>query len=244
MPPAAISIFGFAYAGGIAAMFAAGRFREIALLCVPLVAAALANLLGYWPYGAFRPNLFLIPGALLVIGAAMDWLATRRQFRFAAYAIVVAVLGAVLRIDLHAYGTKSSAHWSASPQLTEVLDDIDRRRRADPGDWNEVLVADWHSWRPLAYYLPRYPGLRDRLRLVRGPLADLDSLQSRIEEEIDAARRAPRATRLWIVVTQLDAHGAIGSSSNVDALDVYRREFAAWDRHYHPVLTELFIDPR
>ena len=244
MPPVAISIFGVAYAGGIAVLFTAGRFRELALLCVPLVAAALANLLGYWPYGAFRPNLFLIPGALLVIGVAMDWLAIRGQFRFAAYAIVVAVLFVVLRADLRAYGTKSSAHWSAAPQMTEVLDDIDRRRRANPGNWNEVLVADWHSWRPLAFYLPGYPGLRDRLRLVRGPLADLDSLESRIAGEIDAAQREPLATRLWIVVTQLDSHGAIRSSANVDAFDVYRREFATWDRHYHPALIELFIDPR
>jgi hypothetical protein len=237
--PYAQSLFGIAYIGGVTALLVARRYREIALLCVPLIAAALANLLGYWPYGAFRANLFLIPGALLVMGQGVEWLAARRWMRFAGYALVAGVLAAAVSVDPAAYRTKSMTHWAAAPQLTEVLDDIDRRRREDPGTWMDVIIADWHSWRPISFYLRDYPGLRDRLRLVRGPLADTTRLEAQIALEITRAQRERHATRLWVVVTRLQPHGAIRSSAIVDEFAVYQHEFATRDRDYHPLLIEL-----
>ena len=244
IPPQLVAAFGVAYLGGVAALCAARRWRDLALLSAPLVAVACANLFGYWPYGAFRPNLFLVPGAILVIGSGVDWLASRDGWRLAASAIVISVMIAAVRIDVEAWRTKSAAHWSASPQLTEVLEDISRRRREDGVLWEDVLVADWHSWRPIVYYLRRFPGLQDGLRVVRGPLGDLVSLEAQIAREVRRARRERRTTRLWIVVTQLEAHGAIRSSALVGEFDAYRREFAVHDRDYHPVLIELRVQSR
>jgi hypothetical protein len=239
MPAYTRPLFGIAYAGGVAVMLAARRQRELALLCAPLVAAALANLLGYWPYGAFRANLFLIPGALLVIGQGLDWLAAERRARFVAHALLVGVLVAAVSVDPASYHTKLSKHWAAAPQLTQVLEEIDRRRRRGPDTLTNVILADWHSWRPISYYLRDYPGLRDHSRLVRGPLGDTASLESQVAQEFKRARRELRSTRLWIVVTRLQPHGAIRSSKLVNELAVYQREFASRDLDYHPVLIEL-----
>jgi hypothetical protein len=237
--PYARSLFGIAYLGGVAALVAARRCRELALLCTPLAAAALANLLGYWPYGAFRANLFLIPGGLLVMGQGIDWLAAQRRMRFAGYALIVGVLAAACSVDPASYRTKSVAHWAAAPQLTEVLDDIERRRREDPGAWTDVIIADWHSWRPILFYLREYPDLRDRVRLVRGPLADVAKLEGQIATEVERAARERHPTRLWVIVTRLQPNGEIRSSRFVDESAVYVREFATRDPDYHPVLIEM-----
>lgn len=239
--PALQSISGFAYLGGLVALLAARRYREVILLCMPLAVAALANLLGYWPYGAFRANLFLIPGALLVIGHAIDWLAAGRRTRIAAYGLLAGVTVAAAAADSAVYRTKLVAHWVAAPQLTAVLDELDARRSERPDAWSTVLMADWHSWRAISYYLRRYPGLKERIRLVRGPLADTAALESQIALEIEQAQRSGRDTRLWLVVTNLDPHGAIRASPIVMEYTVSQREFPTRDADYYPLLIELRI---
>lgn len=239
--PALQSISGLAYLGGLVALLAARRYREVILLCMPLAAAALANLLGYWPYGAFRANLFLIPGALLVIGHAIDWLAAGRRTRIAAYGLLAGVAVAAGAAGSAVYRTKLVAHWAAAPQLTAVLDELDARLPERPDSWPDVVLADWHSWRVLSYYLREYPGLSERIRLVRGPLADTAALESQIAREIERARRAGRGTRLWVVVTNLDPHDAIRASPVVKQHLAGEREFHTQDVDYHPLLIELRI---
>jgi hypothetical protein len=237
--PLAAATFGLAYLAGIAALVSARRFRELALLCTPLCAIAFANVLGYWPYGAFRANLFLVPGAVLIIGHGFDWLAATRTTRAVAQASLVAVLLAAASIDPESYRTKSETHWAAAPQLTRVLDEIERRRGEDTGRWNDVILADWHSWRPIFFYLRDYPGMQHQLRLVRGPLSDLAVLESQIANEVSSAHRDGRATRLWVVVTRLVPLGAVQSSKFVEEFAVYRHEFESQDPDYHPLLIEL-----
>jgi hypothetical protein len=205
------------------------------------VAAFAANLLGYWPYGAFRANLFLIPGCLLVTAQAVDWLAGRERFGWAAWGLLVAILGVALSVGVDALRGKHAVHWAAAPQLTEVLADIERRRRQDGTGATDVILADWHSWRPILYYLPQQADLRSHARLERGPVADVARLESQLAAEIARAERERRPTRLWLVVTRLDAHAAILGSDLVTRHSVYRREFAVGDRDYHPVLIELRI---
>jgi hypothetical protein len=240
MPHAVLPLFGVAYVAGIGILVAARRWRELGLLATPLVAVTAANLLGYWPYGAFRANLFLIPGILLVIAQSVDWLATRERFRWVAYGAIACVLAVAVASGSGPYRTKRSVHWAASPQLTDVLADIDRRRRESSEDWSDLILADWHSWRPILFYLPRKPELRE-VRLVPGPVADLATLELRLNAEVGDAVRESRATRIWLVVTRLDAHAAILESATVARHAHYCREFSPDDRNYHPVLVELRV---
>src|SRR5690606_2722857 len=59
-------IFFAAYVLGVAALVHRRRYAELGLLVSLLAFSLLANALGYWPYGDFRTNLFLLPAALLV----------------------------------------------------------------------------------------------------------------------------------------------------------------------------------
>lgn len=241
MPAWALSLFGTGYVAGVATLVAGGRLRELALLVTPLVAAAAANLLGYWPYGAFRANLFLVPGALLTTALAVDWVASRRPGRWAAYGSLAAILWVGVAAWPEAYRTKRSIDWAAATQMTDVLARIDERWRESPTTWSNVIVADWHAWRPTLFYLPRFPGLARDVRLVRGPVADAVSLETQLIREIDRAIRERRPTRVWLVIAKLDAHDGILSSSTIRRHAAFRREFMTGDHDYHPVLVELRI---
>jgi hypothetical protein len=153
--------------------------------------------------------------------------------------MLAAVLVAVGSVDPANYRTKSAEHWAPAPQLTEVLDEIDRRLGEAEDARKNIIIADWHSWRPISFYLRFYPDLRRQVRLVQGPLNDLSRLEALIAIEVERARREKQPARLWVVVTQLIPHGAIDSSSVVRELAVHRREFATRDPDYHPVLIEL-----
>lgn len=225
----------FASLGGFGVLAAAKRWRELALLVTPVAAVALANALGYWPYGAFRANLFLVPAGLLAGGHAVDWLADRARWRTVSWALVAVVLVAVVAVEPRTYASKSMAHWAPSPQLTAVLDDIESRHEAEAGRWNDVILADWHSWRPIEYYLREYPALGADVRLVRGPIADNPALESLLTRELEAGE----PIRLWLVVTRLEPHAAIRSSGAVERFGIYRREFPSRDPAYHPLLIEL-----
>jgi hypothetical protein len=239
MPADVLILCGLACIGAGIMLLATGRRREFLLLCVPFMAAALANLLGYWPYGAFRANLFLLPGALLLAGLGIDWLANGRWTSWVVYGMLAGVLMVAAISEPATYRTKLAVHWAAAPQHTEVLDAIERRGVDDGANWTNVILADWHSWRPIAYYLRDYPALSERVRLVRGPLANMARLEAQLAEEVDRARRERRKTRLWLVVTQLDPHRDIGSVELVEEFAVFRREFESPDLDYHPVLLEL-----
>ncbi|MGQ0429511.1 MAG: hypothetical protein ACT4UQ_06240, partial [Gammaproteobacteria bacterium] len=241
MPLAGTALFGAAYATGLAQLVRGKRWNELALFTGPLVMALAANLLGYWPYGAFRANLFLVPGAILIAAQAVDWAASRRWGRHAAYGALALLLLAATAGGLEPYRSKHSVHWTAAPQLTAVVADIARRSRNEGSAWTDVILADWHSWRPLLYYLPRAPELQQRARLVAGPVADLAALEARLAGEIDRAVAARRPTRLWLVITRLDAHAAIRRGAAVARYAVYQREFATGDRDYHPLLIELRV---
>ena len=241
LPAWATTLFGVGFVAGVAILIAGRRLRELALLATPLVAAAAANLLGYWPYGAFRANLFLVPGAILTTALAVDWVADRGPGRWAAYGSVAAILWVAVSAWPEAYRTKRSIDWAAAPQMTEVLAEIDDRRGEELTDWANVILADWHAWRPALFYLPRFPDLARNARLVRGPVADAAGLEAQLAAEIDRAIRQRRRTRLWLVIVRLDAHDAILSSAVVSRHAAYRRDFVTGDRDYHPVLVELRI---
>jgi hypothetical protein len=243
MPAFGRTLFGAGFAGGMAVLAAGRRYRELALFISPIVMCAAANFLGYWPYGEFRANLFLIPGTLLLTAQAVDWLAVDKRGRWLAYGTLVAAACVTLAAGIESFRTKLSMHWAAAPQMTDVLAEIDRRRAGEPG-WSDVILADWHSWRPILYYLPRKASLRDQARLVRGPVGNLAALESQLAEEIARASRELRPTRLWLVVTRLDAHDAIRDSVLVTRYSVHQREFSTGDRPYHPLLIELHIDVR
>ena len=57
---------------GLLVLLLRRRYRDLVLLVLPLLVLVVFNRLGFWPFGAFRTNSFLIPYLAGVAAAALD----------------------------------------------------------------------------------------------------------------------------------------------------------------------------
>src|SRR5690606_10278979 len=137
-------LFGAAYVVGVAALVSARRWAALAVLCGPLAATLAANVLGHWPYGAFRTHLFLLPSLAVTAAVGLDALAAVRWGRAVAALALVATAVVFWPVDLGYHRVKHLAEDAPSPQLSHVLDDMLARRDAFPHD-AAFIVADRHS---------------------------------------------------------------------------------------------------
>lgn len=240
--------FGISYLVGVGALVATRRFTELVLLVGPLVFVAFANGLGYWPYGPFRTNIFLFPYFILVACYGLDRLITHRRLRAFAIAAVVILFASMVPLEPRALTMKHARDWAPAPQLTEVLDEMQDRLAADPTPAANVIVADWHAWRPLEYYLERSPHGRDtyaRLRMEttlvqERPLVGVDRL-SALVEAAHCTGAPVGSTRVWVVIVKLDRFADFLTHPLVGAYGVHQRRFATHDPLYHPVLVEMRV---
>jgi hypothetical protein len=235
-----------AYVVGVARLARQRRYAELALLCGPPAIAAFANMLGFWPYGDFRANLFLVPGALLVAGLGFDWLADLHRAKVLVWAGMLAFLLLSFPAGIDYYKWKWTREGAPSPQITQVLDELLVLQAQDSSVARNVIIADWHSWRTLRYYLGRHPQasktyavLRESTELVRGPLNELPELERLLVAQQRRASEDGHATRVWLVVTKLDRLAGIRATPLVQQYSVRQKDFATHDATYHPQLTEL-----
>lgn len=239
--------FGVSFLVGVGALVAARLFTPLALLVGPLVLVLLANGLGYWPYGPFRTNIFLFPYFILVACYGLDRLAAHRRLRAFAIAAAVILFASMVPLEPRALTMKHARDWAPAPQLTKVLDEMQDRLAADPRPAANAIIADWHAWRPLEYYLERSPRGRDTYAQLRTgvtlvqerPLDGVDRLAALVSDA--RCSGAPGATRIWVVVVKLDRFSGILRHPLVREFGVHQRRFAEHDPLYHPVLVELRV---
>jgi hypothetical protein len=238
--------FFVAYVLGVVALIRQRRHIELGLLTGPLVCVAVANVLGYWPYGPFRTNLFLIPSGLLVMGVGLDWLVTDARTRFVTDTAMLATVLLFLPVNDDYLRWKWIRDDAPSPQITDVLDELLTRQSLVNGNMRNVIIADWHAWRAMDYYLEHHPktvntysALRATTELIRGPLNGLKPLERLVQSEQRRATESGMPTRAWIVVTKLDELSGIHSTEIVRKFGVFKKAFAEHDAFYHPELIEL-----
>lgn len=237
----ASSAVGIAAIAGAGILLARGRFAVFALLAGPTLLAAVANALGYWPYGVFRTNTFLLPGLVLLVGHGLQALPWPRVDRRMAPVLIATALAVAWPADLGRHFGKRFADGAPAPQHTRVLDALDARLAGRTDAGVEVILADWHSWRPLRHYLgrPRYAALDARVTLLRGSLDSVDDMAAELERLRARAATTGSDTRVWLVVTKLRTLRALLTHPLVERHAVDRREFETGDAEYHPVLVEL-----
>jgi hypothetical protein len=182
------------------------RRELLLLLALPLVGMVCANLLGKWPFGAFRTNLFaavyLFPLPLL----GFEWLAEGRpRARRALIAAVVALLvlpSLALAVDRYEHRRS----WTRDHMMREIIEKLHASRlaqvKADPGAPPAPLLMDPRTIVPFDYYMGTHPAFSPRYRdffrknFVRDDRASGKALCSRVQK-----RLAGGSPPVWVVLS-------------------------------------------
>jgi hypothetical protein len=153
---------------GLSCLVRRRRLDRLLLLYLPLLTMIAVNILGRWPLGAFRTNLFLclyvfpIPvyGLTQLAGAAR-W----RQATVAAAVMLFYVLpGFAFGFDWH----REKATWTKNHRMPRVLELLRERRqlylRHNPKLPRAWLILDSHTAQSYKYYVSMHPSSRQRNR--------------------------------------------------------------------------------
>jgi 4-amino-4-deoxy-L-arabinose transferase-like glycosyltransferase len=184
---------------GLALLGFRRRFAELALLGLPLVLCAVFNQLSYWPFGAFRTNLFLLAYVCPLAALAFDSRTVPEKALWPTLTAGALVLAPLLLFerDWHAHkaGLPGVSSFTA---LTSTLFSAQGEAYDGPP---EALVLDGYTCPVWSYYLNIHPGNGDIAAKARQRfVARCANLRrGAFSLAVRSARRAPG--QVWIVAT-------------------------------------------
>jgi len=148
-------------AGGVAWLLGRRRHAALALLLGPLAVTLLFNLLGRWPWSAFRVNVFFLAYLFPLAGVAIDALLglRARWLRGLAVAAVLLVVGwpqVGFGWGLHTRKRAWVEHSEMPAALARLRAARERDLAAAPAGRRELLFSDRYGCEPLEFYLRRH----------------------------------------------------------------------------------------
>jgi hypothetical protein len=186
-------IFHFA---GIVSMLWRKQFRALALLLLPLVVLIAFNRAGYWPFGAFRTNLFLVGNTAAIAAMAFDEASpVRRPFGAIMPAAVLIVVPLLFFEDDWPPTKRALTFTSEFPAVVEYL----AANAPEPPAPRQHLILGRGTCPPWKYYLKYYPKTRHlRARLDAG--YDARCLSTKEELDLTLNRLTTSSTTpTWLV---------------------------------------------
>ena len=190
---------------GLAYLLIRRRVEVLMLLCLPLLAVVTANLLGRWPLGLFRVNLFLCPYVLPIPVFGLVLLAGARRWRERSVAVAASLLCVVPTFGFGFDWHRTKETWTRSHYMPELLAVLRQQRQLHLRENRryppETLVLDNSTLRSYVYYLDVHPSSKEQnraffranFRMVQEPGA-----LSRIERHL--ARRLKQSKRpIWLL---------------------------------------------
>lgn len=163
---------------GAAALLVRQQLLLLAVLLLPILAPVAGGLLGRWPLGPDRVNLFLIAPMVYLSLAGWDALAVRAP-RGAGAAIAATLLLLQLPVDVEAYRHKVPRYGSGQEEITSALNVLVRQRNRRAEGARAPVVVNLLGYPAVRYYTrfhtpdgPKYRrALARRLRPLksRGP---------------------------------------------------------------------------
>jgi hypothetical protein len=177
------------------------RYQHLALFFLPLVLLPLANLLGFWPMGAFRVNTFLLAYLIPISIIAIDQLAAAR--RFGARSLGWGAAGLVLLPNLtvgfntHSHKYAETAHFEMWELVRSMLE---LKATAGAADGRMTAGLDGYSCPPVDFYRRYHSGFQSEFgtSLAKG-------IELKCVRNIRFWRRAMRsATDPYLLIVSTD----------------------------------------
>jgi hypothetical protein len=177
------------------------KWREGLLVVLPLAAMAGFNVLGFWPFGPFRANLFALVYMAAIAGMAFDRVPRRvRVYDFVPVGLLILLPLLVFERKWHA--SKPAKMSSRFPDVLRTL--INLHGPVQPGH-KDVLVADAYSC-PMYHYYAEYHPLSKTLGVEALQRFILNCRSDRIPNMINNARNALKSPgdRSWLLVSHFE----------------------------------------
>jgi hypothetical protein len=154
-----------------------GQALPAIVLTGPILLALAGQLLGWWPWGPFRTNQYLIVYIVLSIVYSVDLLARwlpQRLGSIGATLVAVVVIAVHCPTDLSAHDHKRTTGDSSIKQALEIIREHHRRQETHPEHGGQIpLVVGRHAGPPVAYYTqqhallaPRFAFMHDAYRII------------------------------------------------------------------------------
>jgi len=197
---------------GVACLVQKRRLVPGLLLLTPLVAMAACNVLGFWPFGPFRANLFTLcytaPIAAFGVEFARDRLAALARRTQAGIILVVApalllVVLPFLVLDSASWheGKRSFSLSSAFPSAVKRLLAINA---ASPQADSEPLILDLYSCASWGYYSKFHPRFSRDVAPEVEKRFSVQCINGRGVGEVAASarRKLKQSPRVWIIAAR------------------------------------------
>jgi hypothetical protein len=153
-----------AFAFGLIIMAIKRDFYFFLLFASPIFVVIIFNVLGYWPWGLFRTNLFLFIYFLFVSFYAWETCINffqHRSTRSKMCVITVMILLLLARlpfpVDVYAYKVLGAGSNSEMPQLLNVLVQSSQKEGSNEKCQKGRIGVDGHSLGQIHYYLNIHP---------------------------------------------------------------------------------------
>jgi Dolichyl-phosphate-mannose-protein mannosyltransferase len=181
---------------GLAVMGLQRRYREALLFLSPALVCTAFNVLGLWPYGTFRTNLFLLAGMSAIAALGLDWKVLQKRAWAALVPVALLVL-LPLAVSKNDWGATKQVPTTSSSQMAELIEQVlelpeTQNIRGEP------LIVDNHSFSVFRYYVRHHA----RAEQWRDQLDEKFDVQRRKmpQDVFKAARRLPPGQRGWLMV--------------------------------------------
>jgi hypothetical protein len=134
---------------GLALMALQRRYREALLFLTPTLVSAIFSHLGYWPFGVFRTNVFLLAGMGAIASIGLDWRGATKR----AWTLLVPValfMFAPMLVSRNEWGfTKQVVSFSQMPLMIDSLLALPETQNIK----REPFFLDHHSFNIFRYYV-------------------------------------------------------------------------------------------
>jgi hypothetical protein len=181
---------------GLAVIALGRRLREALLLVLPLLVLSAFNALGFWPFGAFRTDLFTLAYAAPLACMALDWPMSGRLQNFA----MVPAL-ALIFVPLFTFETdwhKRKEYFTASSAVPQSARALLELQGPEPAS-RESLVLHNATCHPWTYYTEIRPG-HERISEPISRRFHVQCAHRTNSALAVAARRLQRqASRVWVI---------------------------------------------
>jgi hypothetical protein len=194
-------------------VYLALRRRELLLLFVsPFVVLLLLNVVGKWPIGAFRTNVFACTYLLPLPIFGFDWLA-RRSVKAAGLA--GATVAFVTLLPGFAFGfqlAQPKTLWGTRQHqqreiITFLRDEREKLLEGDPRSPKQRLILDCHTWYPHQYYMQTHPEFSrahrkffERNFTIDSRCGDAKAVNRALDKQLRRGK-----TPAWVVVSKRGA---------------------------------------